>query len=246
MVNDADFHRLWVDLLTVFQKADIPPESFDSDDDYRRYIADRIDKGSATVGTLAGVFVKSLQEKRIADWLWVNSVQFDYERQIAVRDADGSILISTLLDRAMPHVPHGTGDPTSASLDLSQERDCPVHVMPESNVAHLEVCGGLGKAPNGGVKYRSVSTPHDTAIVEAVRAQQVGARGPCVAAGNRQARELMLQEIFGQACPLRSVADRGSYPSAGFSHGYRPVQCVQIDQTAVGLNQRNLIQHPGY
>lgn len=91
MVNDADFHRLWVDLLTVFQKADIPPESFDSDDDYRRYIADRIDKGSATVGTLAGVFVKSLQEKRIADWLWVNSVQFDYERQIAVRDADGSI-----------------------------------------------------------------------------------------------------------------------------------------------------------
>ncbi|WP_232843143.1 UvrD-helicase domain-containing protein [Allopontixanthobacter confluentis] len=91
MANDADFERLWIDLLTIFQKADLPVESFDSEDDYRRYIADRIDKSSATVGTLAGVFVKSLQEKRIADWLWVNSIQFDYERQISVSDADGTI-----------------------------------------------------------------------------------------------------------------------------------------------------------
>lgn len=91
MANDADFERQWIDLLTIFQKADMPAESFDSEDDYRRYIADRIDKSSATVGTLAGVFVKSLQEKRIADWLWVNSVEFDYERQISVSDADGAI-----------------------------------------------------------------------------------------------------------------------------------------------------------
>lgn len=91
MANDADFNRLWIDLLTIFQKADIPAETFDSEDDYRRYIADRIDKGSSTVGTLSGVFVKSLQEKRIADWLWVNSVEFDYERQLAVSEPDGTV-----------------------------------------------------------------------------------------------------------------------------------------------------------
>ena len=69
-------------------KADIPAEVFDSEADYNRYIADRNDKGGSTIGTLADVYVKSLQEQRIANWLWVHSVEFEYEKQISFKEED--------------------------------------------------------------------------------------------------------------------------------------------------------------
>lgn len=76
--------------MILHPKADIPAEVFDNEADYRRYISDRIEKGKAAIGSLAGVYVKSLQEQRIANWLWLNSVEFEYERQIEVHDEDGA------------------------------------------------------------------------------------------------------------------------------------------------------------
>ncbi len=88
--NEA-FGRLWVDLLVLHPKADIPRQEFDSEADYQRYISERRDKGHAVIGTLAGIYVKSLQEQTIANWLWLHSVPFEYEKQIAVDDDEGDV-----------------------------------------------------------------------------------------------------------------------------------------------------------
>ncbi|MDP2779530.1 UvrD-helicase domain-containing protein [Devosia sp.] len=90
MKADADFNRLWIDLLVVHPKADLPRETFDSETDYLRYITELRTKGKATIGTHAGVIVKSLQEQSIANWLWLNSVAFEYERQVEVTDQEGA------------------------------------------------------------------------------------------------------------------------------------------------------------
>src|SRR3546814_5214155 len=74
MDTNEEFKRLWIDLLSILPKADIPAEAFDSEADYERYIADRNDRGGSTIGTLAEIYVRSLQEQRIANWLWVHSV----------------------------------------------------------------------------------------------------------------------------------------------------------------------------
>ncbi|MER9749187.1 UvrD-helicase domain-containing protein [Mesorhizobium sp. M0140] len=89
--SDPEFARLWSDLLVVHPKADIPVEVFDAQADYRRYVSDSLRKGKATIGSLSGVIVKSLQEQKIANWLWLHSVSFEYERQIAVVDDDGTV-----------------------------------------------------------------------------------------------------------------------------------------------------------
>ncbi|YBV96840.1 UvrD-helicase domain-containing protein [Phyllobacteriaceae bacterium JZ32] len=88
---DPEFARMWSDLLVVHPKADIPIEVFDTETDYNRYVADRLRKGSATIGSLAGTVVKSLQEQKIVNWLWLHSVAFNYERQIMVEDDDGTM-----------------------------------------------------------------------------------------------------------------------------------------------------------
>ncbi|WP_292148399.1 UvrD-helicase domain-containing protein [Mesorhizobium sp.] len=89
--SDPEFARLWSDLLVVHPKADIPVEVFDAQVDYRRYVSDSLRKGKATIGSLPGVIVKSLQEQKIANWLWLHSVSFEYERQIAVEEDDGAV-----------------------------------------------------------------------------------------------------------------------------------------------------------
>ena len=89
--SDPEFARLWLDLLVVHPKADIPAAVFGTETDYRRYVSDRLRKGQATIGSLAGVIVKSLQEQKIVNWLWLHSVAFEYERQIAVEDENGRV-----------------------------------------------------------------------------------------------------------------------------------------------------------
>jgi len=88
--SDPEFGRLWIDLLVLHPKADIPAAVFDTDADFRRYTSDRVVKGQATIGSLSGIIVKSLQEQKIVNWLWLHSVAFEYERQIEVQDDDGA------------------------------------------------------------------------------------------------------------------------------------------------------------
>lgn len=87
--SDPVFQRLWAQLLVLYPKADIPIEVFDSEEDYRRYISDRNRRDGATISTLPGVYVKSLQEQRIANWLWLNSIPFEYERQVLIGEESG-------------------------------------------------------------------------------------------------------------------------------------------------------------
>lgn len=85
---DSEFQRLWIELLILHPKADIPREVFDSDTDYERYVSERRSKGRASIRALGDIYVKSLQEQSIANWLWLNSVEFEYEKQVAVDDVD--------------------------------------------------------------------------------------------------------------------------------------------------------------
>ncbi|MGV0820007.1 UvrD-helicase domain-containing protein [Martelella sp. AD-3] len=89
--SDPEFSRLWVNLLVLHPKADIPAEVFDSKADYDRYLSARRRKGNATIGTMAGIYVKSLQEQTIVNWLWLQSVEFEYERQIPIEEDNGGI-----------------------------------------------------------------------------------------------------------------------------------------------------------
>lgn len=89
--SDPEFARLWVNLLVLHPKADIPAEFFDTKADHERYLSVRRQKGHATIGTMAGNYVKSLQEQTIANWLWLHSVEFEYERQIEIEEEDGTI-----------------------------------------------------------------------------------------------------------------------------------------------------------
>ncbi|WP_421762150.1 UvrD-helicase domain-containing protein [Devosia sp.] len=87
---DSEFQRLWIELLILHPKADIPREVFDSDTDYERYVSERRSKGRASIRALGDIYVKSLKEQSIASWLWLNSVEFEYEKQVAVDDVDDS------------------------------------------------------------------------------------------------------------------------------------------------------------
>jgi len=89
--SDPEFAGLWVNLLVLHPKADIPAEVFDSKADYERYLSARRRKGDATIGTMAGIYVKSLQEQTIVNWLWLQSVEFEYERQIPIEEENGGI-----------------------------------------------------------------------------------------------------------------------------------------------------------
>nr|WP_234893667.1 UvrD-helicase domain-containing protein [Agrobacterium vitis] len=40
---------------------------------------------------MAGTYVKSLQEQTIVNWLWLDSVEFEYERQIPIEETNGEI-----------------------------------------------------------------------------------------------------------------------------------------------------------
>ena len=89
--SDPEFAELWVNLLVLHPKADIPAQVFGSKEDYERYLSVRRRNGNATIGTMAGIYVKSLQEHTITNWLWLHSVEFDYERQIPIDEKNGQV-----------------------------------------------------------------------------------------------------------------------------------------------------------
>lgn len=90
--TNPEFAEIWVDLLLLHPKADIPVSEFKTIEEYESHVADSNGKRGAQnkIGTLAGYYVRSLEEQRIANWLWRNSVGFEYERQMQTRDEDGS------------------------------------------------------------------------------------------------------------------------------------------------------------
>lgn len=90
--TNPEFAEIWVDLLLLHPKADIPASGFATVEEYENYVADSNGKhgDKKRIGTLAGYYVKSLQEQRIANWLWRNTVGFEYERQMPTQDEDGS------------------------------------------------------------------------------------------------------------------------------------------------------------
>nr|WP_246708250.1 UvrD-helicase domain-containing protein [Rhizobium laguerreae] len=91
MQSDAGFAKVWIDLLVLYPQADIPVSVFDSNADYHRYISARRRGRDVSIGALGGVYVKSLQEQTIANWLWLNTIEFQYERQIATEGEDGTV-----------------------------------------------------------------------------------------------------------------------------------------------------------
>lgn len=91
MQADPDFARLWVNLLVLHPTAAAIEEVFDTERDQQRYLTARRQNETATIGTLARIYVKSLQEQIIANWLWLHSVPFQYERQVPIQGEDGSV-----------------------------------------------------------------------------------------------------------------------------------------------------------
>ncbi|KEZ21325.1 putative ATP-dependent DNA helicase [Sphingobium yanoikuyae] len=91
MKSNEEFRTLWLDMLLLYPKADIPPSQFDSAEEYRRHMADNSGKRPESILSQSGIYVKSLQELKIANWLWQHSVEFKYERRTKVQDEDGGI-----------------------------------------------------------------------------------------------------------------------------------------------------------
>lgn len=89
--TDDEFRRLWLEILLLYPKAHIPPAEFKTAEEYRDYMADNNGRRPNEIATYAGVYVQSLEEQRIANWLWLHTVDFNYERQIQTRDEDGSV-----------------------------------------------------------------------------------------------------------------------------------------------------------
>ena len=88
--EDLDFAKAWRELLIYFPKADLPESVFSSEDDFRRYMEDRRDSSGRTITTLEpDVYVRSLQEQKIVNWLWSKSVNFRYEESLAFRKESG-------------------------------------------------------------------------------------------------------------------------------------------------------------
>ena len=83
--NDDEFRANWTDLLSLYPKADIPLAAFKTDDEYRRYIADHNGQRPEDIGTLVPhLYVASLQERRIVNWLWRKNVEFEYEKRFRI------------------------------------------------------------------------------------------------------------------------------------------------------------------
>lgn len=87
--NDDVFRERWADLLSLYPKADIPVTAFKTDEEYRRHIADNDGQRPEDIGTLVPhLYVASLQERRIVNWLWRKNVDFEYEKRFRIPKDD--------------------------------------------------------------------------------------------------------------------------------------------------------------
>jgi len=83
--ND-EFRRLWIEMLALFPTASSGDEIIDVAEDEQRYREARASGAKATLRSISGRTVRSLQERKIADWLWVHSIDFEYEKQFEYID----------------------------------------------------------------------------------------------------------------------------------------------------------------
>lgn len=82
--QDKDFLSDWVTFNSLYREPVLPDDAFNSKEDYDRYIdqqrtASR-NGGPAAFKTLCGQVVRSSEELRIANWLFINGIPFEYER----------------------------------------------------------------------------------------------------------------------------------------------------------------------
>lgn len=88
--DSPDFSARWSELISLYPKADLPVELFDQKEEYERYISDVQEGKASKVATLVpDLYVRSLQERAIVNWLWTHSVDFQYEKQIAITPEGG-------------------------------------------------------------------------------------------------------------------------------------------------------------
>lgn len=79
--SDAGFNEDWVLFHTLYSAPDVQLTEFQNETEYRRYLqrAGVLDRDRRGIRTLNGELVKSRQEAVIANWLFVNGVDYRYE-----------------------------------------------------------------------------------------------------------------------------------------------------------------------
>lgn len=97
METNAEFREVWAELLVVMPTTEGPESELRNDLDYDTYLAavedvkrdERTRPPAETYTTLSQYNVRSREELRIANWLWLNRVDFRYEEQIQIPNRDG-------------------------------------------------------------------------------------------------------------------------------------------------------------
>jgi DNA helicase-4 len=90
--RDPEFARAWLLFLSLHSTPDLDLVEFEDEIDYRRYIqrVGELDRDRCGIRTLQGELVKSMQELAIANWLFVNGVEYEYERPYHHPTADSA------------------------------------------------------------------------------------------------------------------------------------------------------------
>lgn len=89
-VSDSTFAVQWLMFLTVYRKPAKDPAEFNSIQDWHEYVKETGDYQDGKSGylTMNGELVKSHGEQAIANWLFMNSVEYEYERLYQYETAD--------------------------------------------------------------------------------------------------------------------------------------------------------------
>jgi DNA helicase-4 len=90
--QDPEFARAWLLFLSLHSMPDVDLVEFEDEIDYRRYIqrVGELDRDRCGIRSLQGELVKSMQELAIANWLYVNGVEYEYERPYPHPTADNA------------------------------------------------------------------------------------------------------------------------------------------------------------
>lgn len=84
LMQDKSFRSDWLMFKALYGAPLLPNEAFNSKEDYDKYIeqqmGERRNGKAATFMALSGDVVRSGEELRIANWLFINGIPFEYER----------------------------------------------------------------------------------------------------------------------------------------------------------------------